>query len=325
MSDTLIIGIPSKGRLQENANAFFARAGLAVKHSGGREYVGRLAGIGNARVAFLSASEIASQLESGGIHFGVTGEDLIREEITAPDSKVELLLPLGFGYADVIVAVPQSWIDVATMADLDDVALAFHRRHGKRLRVATKYINLTRGFFAEHGISDYRIVESLGATEGAPAAGSAEIIVDITTTGATLAANNLKILDDGVILKSQANLVASLRAGWSEGALAAATQVLDRIAAERRAGDMMEVRFEGGDDAALLGELERRFAATVPYARAFREAPVRVVHCPAGNLYDLVAYLYTQGRETVTAARTEFIFEAGNPLRERLLARISAR
>ena len=324
MSDPLIIGIPSKGRLQENANAFFARAGLAVKHSGGREYVGRLAGIENVHVAFLSASEIASKLESGAIHFGVTGEDLIREEIISPENKVELLLPLGFGYADVIVAVPQSWIDVATMADLDDVAIAFHRRHGRRLRVATKYLNLTRSFFAGHGISDYRIVESHGATEGAPAAGSAEIIVDITTTGATLAANNLKILDDSVILKSQANLVASLNARWGEGALAAATQVLDRIAAERRAVEMMEVRFEGGNDLSLLAELERRFCVTVPYARDFNEAPVRIVHCPAGNLYDLVAFLYTQGRETVTAARTEFIFESGNPLRERLLARIGA-
>ena len=116
--------------------------------------------------------------------------------------------------------MPQAWIDVRGMADLDDVATSFRLRHDRRLRVATKYINLTRGFFARHGIVDYRIVESAGATEGAPAAGTAELIVDITTTGATLAANGLKVLEDGVILRSQANLVAARAAPWDEAQLA---------------------------------------------------------------------------------------------------------
>ena len=119
---------------------------------------------------------------------------------------MKLLVRLGFGPADVVVAVPECWLDVATMADLDEIAESFYERHGRRLRVATKYHNLTRRFFAEKGVTGYRIVESLGATEGAPAAGIAEIIVDITTTGSTLAANSLKILDDGVILKSCAVL-----------------------------------------------------------------------------------------------------------------------
>ncbi len=235
MNGKLTIGLPSKGRLQENANAFFARAGLKVKQDGGRGYTGRLDGVANVEIAFLSASEIAGQLEQGLIHLGVTGEDLIREKLSSPERDVELLLPLGFGHADVVVAVPQSWIDVATMADLDDVALAFHTRRGRRLRVATKYFNLTRDFFAEHGLTDYRIVESLGATEGAPAAGTAEVIVDITSTGATLTANNLKVLDDGTILKSQANLVASLGAEWSDAALNAAGEILDRVSAQARA------------------------------------------------------------------------------------------
>ena len=126
--------------------------------------------------------------------------------IPAADDKVVLLEGLGFGHANVVVAVPEAWIDVRDMADLDDVATAFRTRHDRRLRVATKYLNLTRGFFARHAIVDYRIVESTGATEGAPAAGSAELIVNITTTGTTLAANGLKIVEDGVILRSQANL-----------------------------------------------------------------------------------------------------------------------
>ena len=152
-------------------------------------------------VAFLSASEIAQNLRDGKVDLGVTGQDLLNEKIPPDDKAVQLLLRLGFGPADVVVAVPECWLDVATMADLDEIAESFYERHGRRLRVATKYHNLTRRFFAEKGVTGYRIVESLGATEGAPAAGIAEIIVDITTTGSTLAANSLKILDDGVILE----------------------------------------------------------------------------------------------------------------------------
>ena len=126
-----------------------------------------------------------------------------------------LLRPLGFGRADLVVAAPKSWIDVDTMADVEEVAHDFLARTGRRLRVATKYLVQTRAFFARHGVVDYRIVEFGGATEGAPAAGAAELIVDITTTGATLAANGLKILSDGLILKSQAQLAASLKASWT--------------------------------------------------------------------------------------------------------------
>jgi len=139
----------------------------------------------------------------------------VREHVAEVDALLALLTPLGFGHANVVVAAPQAWIDVRTMADLEDVAAHFRAKRGERMRVATKYVNLTRRFFAAHGVADYRIVESLGATEGAPAAGAAELIVDITTTGATLAANALKMLDDGVILRSQANLVASLSAPWT--------------------------------------------------------------------------------------------------------------
>ncbi len=150
------------------------------------------------------------------MHLGVTGEDLVREMIPDADKKVVLIDGLGFGFANVVVAVPQAWIDVRDMADIDDVATAFRQHHGRKMRVATKYINLTRDFFSAHGIIDYRIVESSGATEGAPAAGTAEMIVDITTTGTTLAANGLKVVEDGTILRSQANLVAARGATWGK-------------------------------------------------------------------------------------------------------------
>ena len=205
--NALTLAIPSKGRLMEATAKLLAGAGLTIARWGAeRAYRGRLNGIAGVEVAFLSASEIAQNLRDGKIDLGVTGEDLLREKISPDDPSTEVLARLGFGPADVVVAVPECWLDVATMADLDEIAESFYERHGRRLRVATKYHNLTRRFFAAKGVTGYRIVESLGATEGAPAAGIAEIVVDITTTGSTLAANALKILDDGVILKSQAVL-----------------------------------------------------------------------------------------------------------------------
>src|SRR5437660_9370789 len=174
-------------------------------------------------------------LAQGAVHLGLTGEDLVREMIPDADRHVVLIEALGFGHANVVVAVPQAWIDVRSMADLDDVATAFRLKHERKMRVATKYVNLTRGFFAARGITDYRIVESSGATEGAPAAGTAELIVDITTTGATLAANGLKVIEDGIILRSQASLVASRKAKWGTLERDTARVVLDRIAAQKRA------------------------------------------------------------------------------------------
>lgn len=210
MSDRIVLALPSKGRLMEQTMAALAAGGLAVRKTGPeRGYTGEVVDHSGVEVAFVSASEIARLLKTGDAHLGVTGEDLIRETIADADNVVSLLRPLGFGHADVVVAVPDNWIDVRRMSDLEEVALNFRRRHAHRLRVATKYLNLTRSFFAKAGVVDYRIVESHGATEGAPHAGSAEIIVDITSTGATLKANGLRILDDGCILRSEANLVRS--------------------------------------------------------------------------------------------------------------------
>lgn len=209
MAKPLIIAMPSKGRLMEAAQALFARAGYAVSRAGAtRGYRGTIKGLEDVEVSFQSAGEIAAALRDGTADLGITGQDMFREAIPEDNPKAGIVLRLGFGPADVVVAVPGAWLDVATMADLDEVSQAFYERHGRRLRVATKYIALTRRFFAQKGVTGYRIVQSLGATEGAPASGLAEIIVDITTTGSTLKANQLKILDDGVILKSEAVLAA---------------------------------------------------------------------------------------------------------------------
>jgi ATP phosphoribosyltransferase len=320
----LIIGIPSKGRLQENAHAFFKRAGISlVQPRGGREYRGTIPEIEGAEVAYLSAAEIAGNLAQGTIHFGVTGEDLVRETMPDADKRVLIIDGLGFGQANVVVAVPQAWIDVRTMQDLDDVATAFHAKRGKRMRVATKYVNLTRNFFAQHGIADYRIVESAGATEGAPATGAAELIVDITTTGSTLAANALKVVDDGVILRSQANLVASLGASWSERERAAARALLDRIAAERIARTTREVRsrFKAAD-AELVAEAKGRFQAIAPLGGPTSSGMLTLL-CPPDTVHGLAIFLRQQGAETVMVAAPEYIFARENPLYDALISKIS--
>ena len=205
---TATLAIPSKGRLKEQTLERLATAGLAVQPPADtRSYRTRITGRDDIEIAFLSASEIARELAAGRIDAGVTGEDLVQEGMADGEARLDCAVRLGFGRADVVVAVPEAWFDVETMADLGEVAAGFRTRHGRRLRIATKYWRLTQRHFSEaHGIQLYRIIESLGATEAAPAAGRADIIVDITSTGATLRANGLRVLDDGIILKSEACL-----------------------------------------------------------------------------------------------------------------------
>jgi len=318
-----VLAVPSKGRLQENANAFFARAGLqVVQGRGARDYRGTLKGVDNVEVAFLSASEIVSQLATGSVHMGITGEDLIRESLPDAGSRVELLTRLGFGYANVVVAVPQAWIDVRNMADLEDVAAAYRSKRGRPMRVATKYINLTRQYFADNGVSDYRIVESLGATEGAPASGTAELIVDITTTGATLSANALKILDDGIMLRSEANLVAAVHAPWSAEHRAAARAILGRIAAEEDARTGREVRaLLANIPVDFLNDAQAKFGASAPFGLA--NGLVSLL-CAADQVPALADWLISLGAEHVSAAKLDYLFGAKNPLFDRLSARIAA-
>lgn len=315
----LVVAVPSKGRLQENAAAFFARAGLRfVQGRGARDYRGVLAGVDGVEIAFLSAGEITRNLLDGAVHMGVTGEDLVREAAGEAGDRVVLLTPLGFGEANVVVAVPRAWIDVRTMADLADVAAAFRARHGERMRVATKYVQLTRRFFAAHGVGDYRIVESLGATEGAPAAGQAELIVDITTTGATLAANALKVLDDGIVLRSEANLVASLAAPWDGKTREAARAILQRIAAEeegRTTRDVAAYLPSFGDDE--LGQAEARFDARL---RRWGHEGLVVLACPRDRVPALADWLIGLGADSVTSGSHDYVFTARNALWDALSA-----
>jgi ATP phosphoribosyltransferase len=221
--------------------------------------------------------------------------------------------------------VPQAWIDVRNMADLDDVATAFRLKHERKMRLATKYANLTRGFFAEHRVVDYRIVESSGATEGAPAAGTAEMIVDITTTGATLAANGLKIIEDGVILRSQANLVAARAAAWDEAQRETARLLLDRIASQKRAEAFREVRTRfAGMNEKLLGTAREKFGVASPFGGP-TSSGMLTLHCPPEYVHDLANFLREHGAEAVSIVALDYVYTRDNPLYAKLAAELDKR
>ena len=213
---TLKLGVPSKGRLMEKTFDWFAARGITLARTGNdREYAATIDGLEGAELVLLSAGEIPRELAAGHIHLGVTGSDLIREKIASWESIVETLAPMGFGQADLILAVPAFWVDVDTLDDLDATAAAFRARHGFRLRIATKYHRLVREFLKSQGVADYQLVDSQGATEGVVKNETAEMIADITSTGETLRANHLKILSDGMIHRSQATLFRSQKATLS--------------------------------------------------------------------------------------------------------------
>lgn len=213
----LKLGVPSKGRLMEKTFAWFGDRGVGLRKAGSdREYAGAVDGIDGIELVLLSAGEIPRELAAGTIHLGVTGSDLVREKLAGWDSVVSEMALMGFGGADLIIAVPQLWVDVDTLDDLDAAAAAFRLRHGHRLRIATKYHRLVREFLRDNGVADYALVDSQGATEGTVKNETAEAIADITSTGETLRANGLKILDDGLIHASQATLFCERSDDWTD-------------------------------------------------------------------------------------------------------------
>jgi ATP phosphoribosyltransferase len=227
---TLKLGVPSKGRLMEKTFDWFAERGINMRRSGSdREYAAHVDGA-DVDLVLLSAGEIPRELQAGRIHLGVTGSDLVRERIPSWSDVVTELKPMGFGFADLIIAVPAFWVDVNSLDDLDAAAADFRRRHGHRLRIATKYHRLVRDFLRDAGVADYQLVDSQGATEGTVKNLTAEAIADITSTGETLRANHLTILPGGLIHRSQAVLFKSRVADWSNGNKATLEGLLDQLA-----------------------------------------------------------------------------------------------
>ncbi|MCK0141854.1 ATP phosphoribosyltransferase [Aliiroseovarius sp. F20344] len=227
---TLKLGVPSKGRLMEKTFDWFGARGVELSRTGSdREYAAAVKGIEGVELVLLSAGEIPRELAAGRIHLGVTGSDLVREKLAAWPDKVSELALMGFGHADLVIAVPKCWVDVNTLDDLDAVAAAFRAKHGFRLRIATKYHRLIRDHLRDHGVADYQLVDSQGATEGTVKNETAEAIADITSTGETLRANHLKILAGAPVHKSQATLFKARGADWNDKTRATFAVLTDKL------------------------------------------------------------------------------------------------
>ena len=210
MNDLITIGLPSKGRLKEKSKNFFNDKGFKILQSGQeRNYFASIENKANIKIIYLHAKEIIQRLGDGTLDIGISGVDLLNESEKNLQDKIVIKQKLNFGNADLVVAVPDDWIDVQTIADLEEVAFDIRSKRNTRLRVATKYANLTNNFLISKGVTQYKLISSLGATETYPFIGSSEIITDITSTGKTLRDNNLRILKDGLILSSAACLLVS--------------------------------------------------------------------------------------------------------------------
>jgi ATP phosphoribosyltransferase len=318
----LIIALPSKGRLQEQSIGFLSGCGFDVRRVGnGREYVGNLVGIDDVDVIYFRPDEIPIRIEQGDAHAGITGEDLYREFGGGQPASFLLMPNLGFGRARLVVAVPQSWVDVSTMSDLDEAAMAFHQKHGRSLRVATKFSRLTRAFFAERGIIEYSLVGSLGATEGAPAAGVADFVVDLTSTGATLVENHLKEISGGTALQTEGCLIASLRSTlWNGRAMAALENLVEQIEARMRAASRLVLHFSVP---AEMGQIVRQklkvsYACIMPSwdenaASTANDGRVAIVAlCSRQKLYNVVKFLKSKDAAEIVVDRGEFIFEGSS-------------
>ena len=207
MNKIITIGLPSKGRLKDKATLFFEEKNLKILQSDKeRNYFATIQNNLNVKIIFLHAKEIIQRLGDGTLDIGISGLDLLNESEKNLRDKIITKNSLNFGKANLVVAVPNDWIDVQTIADLEEVSFDIRSKSNTRLRVATKYPNLTNNFLLSRGITQYKIIPSLGATETYPFIGSSEIITDITSTGKTLADNNLRVLKDGLILNSTACL-----------------------------------------------------------------------------------------------------------------------
>ncbi|MGI9389082.1 MAG: ATP phosphoribosyltransferase [Boseongicola sp.] len=196
---TVKLGIPSKGRLMQDTLDWFSDRGVRIERAGSdREYSGQISGVNGVELVLLAAGEIPRELAAGRITLGVTGSDVVHERIVSYEAKVAQIAQLGFGHADLVLAVPETWADVRDLDDLDAVADAFRKVHGFRLRIATKYHRLVRTYLKAAGVAGYQLVDSQGATEGTVANLTAEAIADITSSGATLEANHLKVIGNAI-------------------------------------------------------------------------------------------------------------------------------
>ncbi len=321
--DKLRLAVPSKGRIKEMTFDFFESCGLPIQAGGdGRGYTGCLKGLPEVELLFFRPDEIPGQLEIGSAHLGVTGEDLYKEHTGSNPVSHMLIRNLGYGHARVVVAVPRAWIDVDSIEDIEEISIQMRHRHGRSLRVATGFTRLARKFFADKGIADYRIVQSLGATEGAPAAGTADIIVDITSTGTTLTQNHLKMISGGTLLSSQVCLFMSLEPAWKKAQREMLREITDRIEAHQRAKDMYVLRSRAKRGTIklfsdFLKEFQLEQLEDFSSVANDQETVEFTIYCPNERMYRVVDKLREKGCNDIIVNKTDYIFSAPNKAYER--------
>jgi len=310
MSAPLIFAIPSKGRMKEQLTTWLSEAGLSTKQvDGPRGYTVKIDGLDGLELKLMQSGEISHALGHGDVHLGVTGQDLIQENVSDWSEKVHEVKLLGIGKADLLVATPICWADVQCMDDLDDVAAELLSEQNRPLRIATKYLNLARQFLNQKGIVNYRLVESLGATEGTPTSGAADIIIDITSSGATLVANHLHPVSDGLILNSQAVLAASLKANWSDHNLSVLHALLQRLDARERAQNSVVVRSTISSDDFKAVSQELIASGADIRTEPSKNEPIAVLHVPHAKSAIIGNILVKAGAKTTESTASEMIFD----------------
>ncbi|MEN3331850.1 MAG: phosphoribosyltransferase [Blastocatellia bacterium] len=327
-NNDIVFAIPSKGSLYDGTMAFLKSAGVPVAYGNERRYTARLGGVEGISVLFQRAEEIPLKVASGTADLGLTGEDLFREQAVHSDKLLLVLRDLGYGHARLVVAVPNPWIDVASMEDLAELAFSFRLKHQRTLRIATKFPNLAREFLAKHGIVNYALVESLGATESAPASGVADLVIDLTSSGKTLSDNHLKALKDGTVISSQACLIASRRiANWNDVRLERLETFLDMIESHLRGRDTYNL--QAAVQRSKLTELSRlthkwRLAYSLPMDTlaplGAKDEPFVVIRmtCPRNNLHQVIRRLRASGAEEVIVTQPEYVFHEQSESFQRL-------
>ena len=320
IDDGIVFAIPSKGSLYEGTLSFLKAAGVPVRYESQRQYTALVSGVENISVLFQRAEEIPAKVAGGAADIGLTGEDLYREQTEYADDLLAPLRDLGYGHARLVVAVPNTWIDVSTMSELGELAVSFRLKHHRNLRIATKFPNLSREFLAEHGITDYALVESLGATEGAPTSGAADLIIDLTSSGKTLTDNHLKVLRDGTVVASQACLIASRRiATWGPGKLNSLETFFDMLESHLRGRNTYNL--QAAIRRSKLAELSHgthpwNLAYSLPAegvtaAEPGRDAFVVIrMTCPRPHLHRAIRRLRESGAGEVVVTQPDYVFKA---------------
>ncbi len=242
------LAVPSKGHLYDGIVDLLKTAGYKVRRAGDRQYEATISGHPRFHVVFMRPGDIVTQVQEGRCHLGVTGMDVFAERADEAEAARVIIPDLGYGGCRLVVAVPESWIDVGHVLDLVDLTSEF-KAAGKTFRVSTKYANLTRNYFRKWGIYYYQLIDSDGALELHPTLGIADIIVDLTSSGTTLKDNRLREVDGGTVLDSAATLIGhapSLKALTAEGDSGSLAHLLDAIDGVRASEGWLHLEVVGG-------------------------------------------------------------------------------